>query len=427
MSPKRPALAAGALAVLLVGLASSTAGASPGRRTTLGPVPRAAAGRGLDGLVYSFGTPGTGFGPKIPELQHALPTPVHHIPGSVVQIATSNSDTYALTSAGTVWAWGAGSAGELGNGSTTPYTGTPVEVHLPPGVRITTLANPMPYDSALAVDAQGQAYGWGLDWRHTVCLPGPDVLVPQLLPLSDVTLATGAGAHSLFDAGGQVVACGRNSAGELGNTTTVDSATPTPVVGLPALGVRALVSSFEGSGALMANGAYYDWGLNQGGQLGDGTTTDSPVPVKVRLPSPVVQVAQGGSRPNNGQTLAVLADGSVWAWGDGSYGQLGDNATAPSAVPVRVAFPAGARIRQVCSGGDSSYALGAAGRLWAWGGNQHGQLGIGDLQPVPRPVPVHLELAQISATATNVAGLAFVEVRRGLGPGSSSARRHRAR
>ena len=62
------------------------------------------------------------------------------------------------------------------------------------------------YDSALAIDAQGRVWGWGLNWRPTLCLPSAYVLAPQVLPLSDVTLASGAGAHSLFDAGGHVVA-----------------------------------------------------------------------------------------------------------------------------------------------------------------------------------------------------------------------------
>ena len=65
-------------------------------------------------------------------------------------------------------------------------------------------------------------------------------------------------------------------AGELGNGSTASSPTPTPVIGLPRTArVTALTSSWEGSGALLATGAYYDWGYNPAGQLGYGTTASS--------------------------------------------------------------------------------------------------------------------------------------------------------
>jgi alpha-tubulin suppressor-like RCC1 family protein len=169
----------------------------------------------------------------------------------------------------------------------------------------------------------------------------------------------------------------------------------------------SLVSSWQGSGALLANGSYYDWGFNKEGQMGDGTTLDSLVPVRVPLPGTVVQVWQGGSNADNGQTLAMLANGSVWAWGAGGLGQLGDGTAQDSPVPVRVDLPAGVRFSQVCSGGDTSYALTSQGVLWSWGGNLFGQLGNGS-SGIPRlvPGPVAVKLTQISATATNVVGLA---------------------
>jgi alpha-tubulin suppressor-like RCC1 family protein len=406
-TPRRPSslLAIAALMVLgiPVGMGNLFARVRPAANRHQAKSASRLAGRGV---VYSFGVVGTGFGPKILRLGHAVPVKVQGLPPDIVQIATSNSDTYALSATGAVWAFGAGSTGELGNGTTTSFTSVPVKVHLPLGVRIASLANPMPYDSALAIDTHHQVYGWGFNWRSTLCLAHTDVLVPTLLPLSQVSLATGAGAHSLFDAGGHVYACGRNSAGELGNGTTKDATTPTQVVGLPHEPVRALVSSWQGSGALMANGSYYDWGYNAGGQLGDGSTINSSVPVKVALPAPVSQVSQGGSQPTNGQSLALLSNGTLWAWGDGSYGQLGNGSTSGSSLPVRVHLPDHVAIRQVFSGGDSSYAIASGGQLWVWGGNLHGQLGDGAHTPLLEPTPLRLHLDQISATATNVAGLA---------------------
>lgn len=344
---------------------------------------------------------------KIAPLELARPTAVEGIDGIVVQIATSNSDGYARTSSGEVYAWGVDSDGELGDGRTTPYETRVVRVRFPAGIRIASLPNPMPFDAGLAIDTTGHVWGWGLDGAGDLCLGGIVKTLPQRLPLTGVTLATGARTHALFDAHGTVVACGSGDAGELGNGSTASASRPTPVVGLPTgVGVTALTSSWEGSGALLADGEYYDWGYNAAGQLGDGTTQDSAVPVEVALPDDVTQVFQGGSGPGNGQTVAVLADRSVLSWGDNSRGQLGDGTLASSSVPVGVRVPKGVTFAKVDSGGYTSYAIDLTGRLWAWGGNENGQLGTGSARRVERlPVDVGIRLTEVSSTASNVAGL----------------------
>lgn len=354
--------------------------------------------------VYRFGVVGNKG--KIPQLERNTPTVIAGVSGTVVQVATSNSDGYALTSGGTVWAWGVGSDGELGDGTTTPTDTRAVQVSFPAGVRITSLANPMPFDGALAIDSTGHLWGWGLNAVGDLCLSGLTELRPHRLPVADVTLATGARTHSLFDASGKVYACGSGQYGVLGNGSTTDSSTPTPVVGLPSTSaVTALTSSWEGSGALLGNGQYYNWGYNAAGQLGDGNTTASSVPVHVVLPAEVRQVSQGGSGPTNGQTIAILADGSVWTWGDNTKGQLGTGTRSSSDVPVAVEVPAGVTFTSVNSGGYSCYAIDGLGTLWAWGGNQNGQLGTGSgTLAETKPVHVGLHLSQVSSTASNVAG-----------------------
>jgi alpha-tubulin suppressor-like RCC1 family protein len=170
--------------------------------------------------------------------------------------------------------------------------------------------------------------------------------------------------------------------------------------------VTALTSSWEGSGALLANGTYYDWGYNAAGQLGNGSRANNDVPVEVNLPDPVRQVFQGGSGAKNGQTIAILSDGSVWAWGDNRQGQLGNGSRSSSDVPLRVDVPAGVTFTKVNSGGYSCYAIDSSGRLWAWGGNDNGQLGTGSSALVQtKPVDVGVDLRQVSSTASNVAGL----------------------
>ena len=243
-------------------------------------------------------------GRNLPTPAPDTPTAIAGIPGRVVQIATSNSDGYARTSTGAVYGWGVNSYGELGDGQLTPYETKAFKVDSRPVSRSPSLANPMPFDGALAIDSTGHAWGWGLNAADDLCLSGLVEKRPQQLPLSDVTLATGARTHALVDAHGTVYSCGSGDAGELGNGSTASASTPTPVVGLPSgVGVTALTSSWEGSGALLSNGDYYNWGYNAAGQLGNGSTTNSAVPVKVDTSRPrhpgIPRRERGQERPDD--------------------------------------------------------------------------------------------------------------------------------
>ncbi len=181
---------------------------------------------------------------------------------------------------------------------------------------------------------------------------------------------------------------------------------PTPVVGLPSGGITALTSSWGGSGALMNDGAYYNWGHNAG-QLGDGSTTEQFGPRPRGPAGPVVQVIQGGIVAKNGQTLAILANSSLWAWGNGQWGQLGNWSRSSSTTPIAITLPSGAKAASVASGGFTSYAIDTSGRLWPWGRSDDGQLGTGDSAPFSlTPVPIgRSSFRQVSSTAQNVAGL----------------------
>ena len=120
--------------------------------------------------VYRWGVVGNKG--AITQLQLDRPTAIAGITGKVVQIATSNSDGYALTSTGAVYGWGVNSYGELGDGQLTPYETKAVKVDFPAGVTITSLANPMPFDAGLAIDSTGHAWGWGLNGDGDLCLSG---------------------------------------------------------------------------------------------------------------------------------------------------------------------------------------------------------------------------------------------------------------
>ena len=335
---------------------------------------------------------------------HWWPATVH-LPGRIAQVASSNSTQYALLTNGSLYAWGLGSQGELGDGGTGNSFENPVRVRFPAGVKIASLPpDAMPYDTGLALDTRGRAWGWGNNSGGSLCLGTTrPYLTPAELPLRDVTTLAGASTHTLFDAGDTVYSCGGNLSGDLGDGTSASSTTPVKVAGLDGRAVVQLVASFANSGALLSDGTYYDWGYDKAGQLGDGRIgRQSDIPVQVRLPGPVRQVALGGSIWDNGQTLVLLDNSAVWAWGNDSAGQLGNQAERSEPSPIRIHPPRGVTYSSLATGATTSYAISAAGRVFAWGLSAFGQSGDGSTATSFTPIRITSRAVTISATADNV-------------------------
>jgi alpha-tubulin suppressor-like RCC1 family protein len=327
------------------------------------------------------------------------------VPGTVAQVGTSNSTEYALLTDGRLYAWGLGTDGQLGDGRRVNSFTRPVRVRFPRGVKIAWIpTDVMPYDTALAVDTEGRAWGWGHNGGGELCLGSNTAyLRPVRLPLPHVTAMAGASNHAVYDAGGTVYACGQNVDGDLGDGSLGSSTTPARVAGLPDARVAELVASFANSGALLADGRYFDWGYNRQGQLGDGHVGGpSDVPVQVQLPHPVTQVAQGGSLWGNGQTLVRLSNGTLRAWGDDHAYQLGNGTTGMQPSPVRIRAPAGVTYRSLATGSATSYAVSTAGQVYAWGVSHVGQVGNGHTSTARAVVLVASGATLISATANNV-------------------------
>ena len=336
---ERRSLAVGAaLGLALVPLVLASGSASAQQSRAGGRVPPA-SGR----LVAFWGSAGR---------KHLSPVAVT-LPAPVTEIGTSNSTVYALLKSGAVYAWGVGTHGQLGDGGSTKSLTTPVPVKFPARVTIVSIAvNSDPWDTAFTMDTTGHVWGWGANGGGDLCLGNAvEHRTPVELPFTDVTAVAGAADHATYDAGGRLYSCGD---GDLGDGTTKASKVPVRVVGLSGASVTALVAGFGDTGVLLSDGDYYDWGLNSEGQLGNGTTgQSSDVPVQVALPDPVKQVFEGGNAPDDGQTLVLLSDGSVYAWGaDGAF-QLGDGKRVAEPSPERISPPDGTTYQAVASGGDS--------------------------------------------------------------------------
>ena len=254
------------------------------------------------GIILSVGLMTTSL--TLDAARAAVPAPV------IRSISTGEEHTCALSTAGGVMCWGRNDRGQLGDGTRTRSL-TPVDV-----LRLTS--------GVESVSAEGQR----------TC--------------------------ALTTAGG-VKCWGDNEFGYLGDGTTLDRIHPVDVVGLKS-GVSAIDAGNQHACALTTAGGVKCWGDNQNGQLGDGTLTLRGIPVDVSgLTSGVAAISAG-----NHHTCALTTAGGVKCWGDNEVGELGDGTATQSTVPVDVSGLSSG-VAAISAGAFHTCALTTAGAVKCWG------------------------------------------------------------
>lgn len=298
---------------------------------------------------------------------------------SVTQVVGGSESGFALRSDGTVYSWGTNTYGELGLGDLTART-TPVQV---PGLfGITSIAAGQ--YTTYAVKADGTVLAWGSNGDGAVG-DGTTVNRPSPTPvagLTDVTsIAAGDNVAYALRADGSVWSWGDNSFGQLGAGSTVPSSpTAAPIPGLT--GVVQVSSKIYNGVALLANGTVMAWGYNPDGEVGDVTTTNRTSPVPVIGLSGVTQIANADYN-----TYVLMADGTVRAWGMNDRGQLGDGSLVSRLSPVPVSGLT--HVVDLGAGAWTGYAQAADGSVYAWGRNDYGTVGNGTVadQKTPQLIP----------------------------------------
>jgi RHS repeat-associated protein len=290
---------------------------------------------------------------------------------SATQFAVGGFHGIALNGDGTVSTWGLGSDGQLGNGGTANAP-TAATVSALTGKSITTVSAGR--SMSLAIGSDGSVYTFGdntygqLGNGTTTDAPNPTQPADGYGP--DQSSTPGGANHTLeVRTDGTVSASGLNTNGQLGDGTTTQRTSPVLVNGLKNISTTA--TGQYHSVALDTAGNVWTWGSNSNGQLGDGTTTDRYLPQRAWGISNVTAIAAFGY-----STYALKSDGTVWAWGQNSSGQLGNNTTTDSNAPVQVTGITGTVV-SITAGQTNGYARTADGKVWAWGGGTYGQNGDG--------------------------------------------------
>ncbi len=340
--------------------------------------------------------------------------------GSQMQQVSSSAGLFhsCAIEHGKAYCWGDDSYGELGNGSTGGYSSVPVAVDVNGAlegkvlVQITT-----GYDDTCALDSAGVAYCWGYNYYGelgdgTTADSSVPVAVDMGGVLAGKTLTQISAGHVItcaLDAGGAAYCWGYGDGGELGNGGNASTSVPVAVNSGGALAGKTLTqisSGYEFTCALDSVGAAFCWGDNDSGQLGDGTTTASAVPVAVDTGGVLAGKTLTRVTTGEGQHACALdSSGAAYCWGYNNAGQLGNGTTTDSAVPVAVdasGVLAGKTLTDITAAAENTCAMDAGGAAYCWGINGYGELGDGSFADSIVPMPVDASGILAGKTLTQI-------------------------
>lgn len=316
--------------------------------------------------------------------------------------------SFAILPNGTAYAWGGLDLGVLGTLNGAGNTSPSVVVG---GFRYKKIvASDL---AVLALGTNSKAYAWGSQTHgalgngvSTGSVSSPVVVLGDL-NFSDLIINVPSSALGWSSAGltksGLVYTWGNNAVGSLGLGDTTSRSSPVVVPGLSGVVKIASVgrsSRYSTFYALTDDGDLYAWGDNTRGQLGDGTTNPSSSPLLVG--GGAITFTDFWTYSPGAVVFARADDGTYYAWGDNSSGDLAINDTTARSTPTAVTALSGLNANEIWAANGSYYTLTDSGDIYAWGDNSSGQLGVGDVtaRSTPTVVVGGLKFSSIS-TITN--------------------------
>jgi alpha-tubulin suppressor-like RCC1 family protein len=340
--------------------------------------------------------------------------------GAVASASAGGDHTCALMSEGGVLCWGANGYGQAGNGGPAAQNmRTPMYIQGLDGPVRTVVAGDQ---RTCALRADSTLWCWGytpIDQFRGDAVNFPVQVTALGSAVADVAVAS-AKSHVCARRSDDTIWCwGINWAGQLGDGSTTDSASPVqtaiptgpagggggtvggsnPDAGTPPppAGFATTATGLAHTCAIRTDGTLWCWGANNIGQVGDGTTTDKTSPVQVTGLADFSQVSAGDNH-----TCALRSDSTVSCWGSNVSRQLGLGITGAKLAPTPVTWLA-TPVIQISAGGMHTCAVTYDNALWCWGANNKGQIGDGTTQDRDLPVQVTALGRSVAQVATGAA------------------------
>ena len=336
------------------------------------------------------------------------PTLVTGFPGgrTATNIAVGWRHACALLNDSNIACWGLNEGGILGNGNDTSSS-TPVLVQtLPTSATAVGISSNNAHTCILLSDGDSACWGFGAYGALGLGIDAMSSSSPVRVNhsgLSTVSTDTGSWHTCAITENGSVACWGINFEGQIGSDSEIGSPDPVFIEGYnsshKAVSIR---SGTYHSCAIDTNGDVRCWGQGTEGQLGDGSSSNSLIPVNVSLPNGVkaIDVALG-----NEHTCALLTNGSVSCWGTGTWGQLGAGLSlSSSSTPVLTdqLGQTGRTAIALTSGSSHTCAILDDRSLVCWGYNGYGALGIGSYTNMYSPTYVQSLTSGSSVNVTSV-------------------------
>ncbi|NYE62719.1 hypothetical protein FHW58_003938 [Duganella sp. 1224] len=329
-------------------------------------------------------------------------------------VSAGGFQTIARRADGKLYAWGQNNWGQLGDSSTTQRL-SPVVVSNGAAATAWTkiavgdqFAIGLRANSGSSTTAGGTLWAWGLNSNGQLGL-GDQVnrSVPTLIGKDTNWVGVWAGKYHVvaLKSDGTLWAWGRNSEGQLGDLTLQVRTAPVKVGGTDKTNTATYTAASAGGTHTMAiakDGSLWTWGDNTYGQLGNAAVSTTPVPTPAKIGSLTYNAVAAGAT----HSVAIDSTGKLWAWGNNGSGQVGNNAGSGTvSAPAQITTDSDWTI--IAAGGAHTLAVRSNGTLWAWGANSDGQLGDGSGIDQISPIQVGADRTwvSISAGAGHSAGL----------------------
>ena len=291
---------------------------------------------------------------------------------SPVQIGSSSWSTVsagflhnlATTTSGDLYAWGYGNNGELGNPALSTLENQWTDIKIG-------------YDHVLALqNGTNKLYAWGKNEEGQLG-DGTTIDRPYPVKIGDgswLAISAGTRYSAAINNQGKLFTWGFNSVGQLGDATTIAKSSP---VQIGASSWTAVSAGQFHTAAIRSGGTLFTWGNNNVGQLGDNTITNKSSPT-VLASAPVSYNTSSWTAVSVGAsfTMAIRSGGTLFTWGEGRLGQLGDNTSVNKSSPVQIGSSSWTAVSAGYEHAAGSVLVGSDNYLYIWGRATEGQLGI---------------------------------------------------